>query len=104
MKAFFLRGCTKDTVQIVSYLDACMRPLGCENPLSCGCHSFYLLLFRLFLEPSSESTFLALQGMQILQARTLDLKEYSDTHIDRSGAPVILNYGARKRSAEGHGM
>ena len=44
-----------------------------------------------------------LQGMQVLQARTLDLKEYAGTQIDRSGAPAILNYGARKKSAEGHG-
>jgi hypothetical protein len=44
------------------------------------------------------------QGMQVLQAQTLDLKEYTDTQIDRSGAPAILNYGARKKSAEGHGM
>lgn len=37
-----------------------------------------------------------------MKAQTLDLKEYATTQIDRSGAPPVLNYGARKTSAEGH--
>jgi hypothetical protein len=36
-----------------------------------------------------------------MKAQTLDLKEYATTQIDRSGAPPVLNYGARKSSAEG---
>jgi hypothetical protein len=41
-------------------------------------------------------------GISLMRAKTVDLKEYSETQIDRSGAPPVLNFGARRKVGEGH--
>ena len=43
------------------------------------------------------------KGAEQSRANTLDLKQYAqEACIGRSGAPPVLNYGARKKTAQGH--